>query len=93
MVRALHVREVNGYASGTLTIRDYTNEPSNNGPATLTFEDRNGNAVSIDQAKVTSLNLLGAEVLADSTAIDVAGIVADYNALLAILRTAGVLAV
>lgn len=89
----LKVRKVNGTASGTLTIKDYNNEPRNNGIATLAFEDANGNTVSINQANITSLNLLGVETLADSTAIDVAGIVADYNALLAILRTANVIAV
>lgn len=36
---------------------------------------------------------LGAESQADSTATDVAGLVVDFNALLAKLRTAGVLAV
>jgi len=35
---------------------------------------------------------LGAQAQADSTAVDVAGLVADFNALLAKLRTAGVLA-
>lgn len=87
----LNIRQINGKALGELTIKDYDNEPSNNGVAKLTFETAKGVKTSLDQAKVTSLNLLGADTVVDSTATDVAGIVADFNALLAVLRTAEVI--
>lgn len=50
-------------------------------------------AIGIDSATTTTEGLvLQAEAQADSTATDAAGLVVDFNALLAKLRAAGVLA-
>jgi len=69
---------------------DITGKPSTFPPATHTheIEDVNGLQSALD-AKLTATQ---AEAQADSTAEDVATLVADFNALLAKLRAAGIMA-
>ena len=81
---------VGGSAKGKLVIKPNTERTTT--PASLAIQDGAGGEVLIDFAKASTLGLLGAGAVADSTAIDVAGIVTDFNALLAVLRTAGVIA-
>ena len=91
MRQRLEIKQVNGVADGALTIRDYTREPRNNSIAKLVFEDAAGAKTELTKAKLVDLNLLDVTTIADSTAVDVAGIVADFNTLLAALRLAKVI--
>ena len=81
---------VGGSAKGKLVIKPNTERVTT--PASLSIQDGIGGEVLIDFEKASTLAALGATTIADSTAVDVAGIVADFNALLAALRTAGVIA-
>lgn len=102
MVNTTFIKADTGSAEGLLTITDRYTEEKVLIPGSAGITVTNGT----DEVKVTpttievggieigaAVSTLGAEIQADSIAVDVAGIVADFNALLAKLRTAKVLAV
>lgn len=86
MGQVLHVRRSNGIAQGELKIEDLREDPRDAKVATLTI-----GGSSVVAADIANLGAFGVDTIADSTAIDVAGIVADFNALLASLRLTGII--
>ena len=90
---------VNPTLYGDVTIKDeITNPRFPSNQASINFETI-GNAIitlngttAIELAAGASIDLSSVPVQLDSTATDVAGIVADFNTLLANLRTVGIIA-
>ncbi len=84
----LKINLVDGEGFGNLTIKDDVKGRKRSSSA-ITL-DHSGTSGSITLDTSTALTSL-CGVIADSTATDVAGIVADFNALLAALRLANII--
>ena len=91
MGERLTVDRVNGVIKGKLTINDFTKEPRKAQVAAIELVNEAGDIAEIGIAEVASLGLFGTDTIVDSTAVDVAGVVVDFNALLASLRTIGII--
>ena len=91
MGERLTVDRVNGVVMGKLTINDFIKEPRKAQVAAIELVNEDGTTAEIGVSDVASLGLFGADTISDSTASDVAGLVIDFNALLASLRTIGII--
>jgi len=93
MGQRLVVDRVNGVVMGKLTIKDFTKEPRKDQVAAIELVSEAGDTAEIGIADIESLGLFGADTIVDSTAAgtDVPTLTADFNALLASLRTIGII--
>ena len=91
MSEQLAVSRINGIAEGKLVIKDFTRIPRKDQVAAIELVSEDGTSAEIGVADAASLGLFGVDTIVDSTASDVAGLVVDFNVLLASLRTIGII--
>ena len=91
MSEKLNVSRVRGVTEGQFKVKAFTANPRKAAEPSILFVNKLGTEAEITFDIAAGIAVFGADTIVDSTAVDVAGLVVDFNSLLASLRTIGII--